>query len=221
MSTLNGKIISKNWGKSEAVKSFSALYEKCHESFKSQGWIVGRVTMEEHFSEKKKITLTEPKIAIKRIAFVGDKNAESFAIAIDAAGKLRWKTNELSGDHIIEVLTEQVSDAYLNYLQKKKVSYIFAGKKELDFKKALEQLSQLFNIKTLMLEGGGLINGSLLNAGLIDELSILIVPVADSSPSHTTFEMGDYVQKQTASLFEMKRVKKMEHGVLWIKYQAK
>lgn len=39
-------------------------------------------------------------------------------------------------------------------MQQKGISYLFAGKQELDFHLALEQLAILFPIKTLMLEGG-------------------------------------------------------------------
>jgi hypothetical protein len=49
--------------------------------------------------------------------------------------------------HVIEVLTEKVSTAYLKHLQDKQVSFIFAGKKEIDLKVALQKLDKLFGIK--------------------------------------------------------------------------
>lgn len=219
MSTVNGKIISDNWGSKDLIRSYTDIYERCHQSFASQAWMVGRVTMEKHFSEDEKPALSKPKDPIERKPFIGDKDARSFAVAIDSKGKLIWTSNETGGDHIIEVLTEQVSDEYLNFLQQKKVSYIFAGKNEMNFELALEQLGSLFNINTLMLEGGGLINGSILNEGLIDELSILIVPVADASPDiPTTFELGGYHQKNVSQHLHLKEVRQLENAVLWLKY---
>jgi len=219
MSTVNGKIISDNWGSKDLSRSYTDIYERCHQSFASQAWMVGRVTMEKHFSEEKKPALSKPAGVIEKKPFIGNKEATSFAIAIDAKGKLVWDFNETGGDHIIEVLSEQVSDEYLNFLQQKKISYIFGGKKELDFKLVLEQLGNLFNIKNLMLEGGGLINGSLLNEGLIDELSILIIPVADASPNApTTFELGGYQQKNVSRHLHLKEVRQLENAVLWLKY---
>ncbi len=44
---------------------------------------------------------------------------------------------------------------------------------------ALETLAKAFGIKTLLLEGGGKINGTFLKAGLIDEVSVLIYPGID------------------------------------------
>lgn len=78
----------------------------------------------------------------------------------------------------------------------KGVFYFFGSKDTIDFNLILEQLSVLFGIKTLMLEGDGHINGSLLNDGLIDELSLLILPIANGTPNTpTTFEVSEYLKK--------------------------
>src|SRR6476661_1736875 len=131
MSTVDGRIVSENWGSKKMIKTLSAVYERCHETFKSQAWMVGRVTMERHFADDKKPRLAKVKHPITGDAFVGDKKAKSFAIAVDAKGKLHWRSNKIDGDHIIELLTGQVSNAYLQYLQQKNISYIISGKKEL------------------------------------------------------------------------------------------
>jgi riboflavin biosynthesis pyrimidine reductase len=158
---------------------------------------------------------------IKREAFIGNKETTSFAVAVDAHGKLGWNENEIDGDHVIEILSESVPDEYLRHLQSKKVSYIFAGKKNLNFSVALSQLHDLFKIRTLMLEGGGNINGSLLNAGLIDEISLLVLPLADGTAnSPTTFEVGDYLPKKPAQRLKLFDIKKLEDDVIWLRYKV-
>ncbi|NOU92381.1 hypothetical protein GC093_03895 [Paenibacillus sp. LMG 31456] len=59
--------------------------------------------------------------------------------------------------------TELVSDAYLAYLKNLVISYIFGGKESLSFNVVVEKLKNLFSIDELILEGGGLLNGSFLN----------------------------------------------------------
>ncbi|MDR3712643.1 MAG: RibD family protein [Puia sp.] len=222
MSSVDGRILSKNWGSQELVKKFSGLYEECHETFGSQAWMCGRVTMEKDFSNGAKPDLVKPDKPIARTPFIGDKEAVSFAIAVDAHGKLGWEKNEAGGNHIIEILTEEVSDEYLYYLQRKGISYIFAGTMELNFRSALEQLARLFPIRTIMLEGGGNINGSLLNEGLIDELSLLIVPIADGTPkTPTTFEVGEYLSQRPSALLELIENRQLEQDVLWLRYRFK
>ena len=78
--------------------------------------------------------------------------------------------------HIIEVLCEDASDAYLAYLQSIGVSYIFAGKEDLNLPLALDKLYRLFSIQKLLLEGGSVINGAFARENMIDELSLVLVP---------------------------------------------
>ncbi|WP_345952700.1 RibD family protein [Mucilaginibacter sp. PAMB04168] len=222
MSTVDGRIISANWGDQQLIDTYSGFFEKYHDTFESEAWMCGRVTMERDFSGGVKPELITPDQPISRISFIGDKNATSFAIAIDAHGKLGWDSNTTGGDHIVQVLTEKVSDEYLYYLQRKSISYIFAGEKELDFELALDQLGELFPIKTLMAEGGGHLNGSLLNAGLIDELSLLLLPIADGTlKSPTTFEVSEFLQKSPAALMQLQKAEQLENDVIWLKYRFK
>lgn len=219
MTTVDGKILTANWGKNDSTKAFDKLYEELHNSYDGNAWICGRVTMEKDFTDGKQPELKPVDKPINREDFIGDATATSFAIAVDAHGKLGWDENTTNGDHIIEVLTEEVEDGYLAYLQDKKISYIFGGKNELDFSTVLEKLGRLFPIKTLMLEGGGHLNGSFLNDGLIDELSLLLLPIADGTPkSPTVFEVSDYLTKAPAAFMKIKELKQLERDAVWIKY---
>jgi riboflavin biosynthesis pyrimidine reductase len=82
-------------------------------------------------------------------------------------------------------------------------------------------LYDLFDIRTLMLEGGGGVNGSLLNAGLIDELSLLILPIADGTTNaETPFEVADYLPKKDVNSLKLIDVRKLKHDVLWLTYRV-
>ncbi|WP_022823459.1 RibD family protein [Hymenobacter norwichensis] len=222
MSSVDGKILSANWKDKELTDTFSGYFEKYHDTFTSQAWMCGRVTMERDFSGGVQPNLQPAPHPITRQPFIGDVQATSFAVAVDAHGRLGWDANTTGGDHIVEVLTEQVSDDYLYYLQRQRISYLFAGRTEVDFASALEQLAALFPIQTLMLEGGGHLNGSLLNAGLVDELSLLLLPIADGTPqSPTTFEVSDYLRKGPATRLHLAEVKQLDNDVVWLKYRFK
>jgi riboflavin biosynthesis pyrimidine reductase len=215
-STIDGRIIAERWGDNR--EKYGQLYEDCHNTFESQAWMVGRVTMEKDFTEGRKPDLQKPNEPISRKHYVGNTNATSFAIAVDPSGKLGWDSNEIDGDHVIEILTESVSDEYLHHLRDKNISYLFAGKGELDLTSALEQLHSIFKIEAVMLEGGGHINGSLLSAGLVDEVSLLVLPLVDgNTKAPTTFEINDLLTK-TATSLRLMDVRKLKHDVVWLKY---
>jgi 2,5-diamino-6-(ribosylamino)-4(3H)-pyrimidinone 5'-phosphate reductase len=214
-SSVDGKIQANIWPKDSPVHS---LYEKCHESFNADAWIIGRTSMQ-GFSSSKIKSLGPPDPSIKKEDFIGDEKASSYAIGVDPSGKCRWESNSITGDHVIEILTEKVSTAYLKHLREKKVSYIFAGKSEVNPATALKKLGKLFGIKRLLLEGGGVTNGSFLKAGLIDELSQLLLPFVDGSMGTSTlFDVEQGYTRRKAAKLRLKSVEKLKGNVLWLRY---
>jgi len=155
---------------------------------------------------------------VDRKDFVAPHDAESYTIAIDPSGKLRWSKNNIDGEHVISVLTEGVSDDYLAFLQAQGVSYVFGGKSKINLGKVLAKLRELFGIKKLLLEGGGKINGSFLAADLVDELSILVAPVADgSSGTPTLFDAG----KSPARPLKLLSAEKRTGDIVWLRYKVR
>ena len=197
MSSVDGRIKQNNW----LLKNPPRIYEEHAAKIKTDGWIVGRITMEE-FSSKKLRRKRHGRFDVPKKDFVGKYNTKTFAIAIDPHGKLNWDSNMVDTEHVISVLTEQVSGDYLDHLRSKNVSYIFGGKMSLDLRMALNKLAAKFPIKRLTLQGGGGVNGSFLKAGLIDELRLLVCPVADGATGvPTVFDVeAGYTTRKAASL---------------------
>ncbi len=216
-SSLDGKIKQTIWG----LKDHAKYFEEPASKIKADAWIVGRVTMQE-FCSKKKHDLSKFKGSVVRTDFVAAHHAKTYAVTIDPSGKCFWDTNMVTTEHVIEVLTEQVPDSYLLHLRSKNVSYIFGGKKEINLKIAMEKLIKLFNIRVARVDGGGHVNGSFLKAGLIDELSIVLAPLADGTTGGLSmFEVQTGYGKRLASHFTLKSVKKIYNDFLWLRYLVK
>lgn len=201
-------------------------FESINTSFHCQAWMNGRVTVEENMTFGCKPQIEKKPAIFPREDYVANAQAEMYMIAADPSGKLGWAQNYVEyadrpKAHIIEVLTNKVSDAYLSYLRKLKISYIFAGDTEIDCRKAVWKLKYLFGIERLKLGGGGILNWSFLQAGLVDELSIVIAPVTDGdSHTPTLFEKAEFpVQKATVS-FTLKEAKPLENGCVWVHYMV-
>jgi len=220
VTSVDGKILSDKWGDNPKVKALIKTFEQAHEAMAVPAWLCGRVTIEKDFTKGTKPIIKKGHQEVARTDFVGNKKATSYAIAVDPEGKLGWEKNELYGDHVITILTEQVSDGYLAHLQDIRVSYIFGGKKKIDLQIALQKIHHLFGIEKLMLEGGGGINGSFLNEGLIDELNLLILPIADGTIETTSvFEISKDVKKKGATLMKLESVKQIKDDVVWLNYK--
>lgn len=215
LGSLDGKIKQNIWG----FKDHHKYFEETAAKIKADAWLVGRVTMQE-FSSKKKFTPAAVKSKIAKEDFVAQRS-KTYAVVIDPSGKCYWDSNMVSTEHVIEVLTEKVSRNYLEHLRSKNVSYIFGGKTELDLKLVLRKLYKLFGIKTVRIDGGGHVNGSFLKAGLIDEFSLVLAPVADGTIGQpTVFEVEEGFGRRKATQFKLKSVKRIYDDFLWLRYET-
>lgn len=216
LGSVDGRIKQNIWG----FKDHHKYFEEPASKIKADAWLVGRITMQE-FSSKKKYNLGKQKGPIRKDDFVALQPSKTFAVVIDPSGKCFWDNNQVSTEHVIEVLSEQVSGAYLEHLREKNVSYIFGGKKELDLELVLQKLYRLFGIKRVRIDGGGHVNGSFLKAGLIDELSLVLAPLADGTiGAPTIFEAEEGYGKRKATHFKLTSVKKIYDDFLWLRYET-
>lgn len=222
--SVNGKVTG-SFLENEQYSELLNKYFDIHKEFEADAFMCGRTTFESSFPQ-----LTAPTTydgsRIERVDFVGEK-ADFYAVAIDTKGKLVWEQNHLvdedegyNGARIIEVLTENVSDSFLAHLREKNISYIFAGQEILDVKLAVQKLYELFGIERLLLEGGGIINGSFLEADMIDELSLVVVPAIEtSSDAVLLFETGRYGNDALEGTnFQEKEVHRLQDGGLWLQF---
>ncbi len=217
LSSIDGRIQVHNW----PPLATANLFERTAATITSDAWIVGRTTMQE-FSSKRSHRLGKPDPSISKEDFVGSHSAKTYAVAIDPLGKCRWDSNMVSTEHVIEVLTERVSTAYLRHLRQKQVSYIFAGRTAIDLKVAVTKLFKLFGIKKARVDGGGIVWGSFLKASLLDEVSHIIVPVADGSVgTPTVFDAERGHTNRKAVSLRLRSLKRLPGGVLWLRYRVK
>jgi 2,5-diamino-6-(ribosylamino)-4(3H)-pyrimidinone 5'-phosphate reductase len=217
MSSLDGRTILQRWGKEVSGRQ---EYETTAATFEAQAWLCGRVTMEKDFTKGRQPDLQPAPTPLDRTDYVASHAAESFAIVVDTHGKLGWESSAIDDDHLIVVLTEQIGDDYLAYLRRLGISYVFGGAHTLNLALVLDKIARLFPIQTILLEGGGHLNGSFLKAGLVDELSLLHYPVLDGAASSPTiFEQGDH--PAPAPRLKLLEMQQRPHDILWLRYEVK
>jgi 2,5-diamino-6-(ribosylamino)-4(3H)-pyrimidinone 5'-phosphate reductase len=220
-SSADGRIVVQGWPDSVAA-AVRREYEVVHATYAADGWICGRVTMEP-FAQA---TRSDREVAMEhdgegtREDFRAPGNFTSYAFAVDARGRLAWARNDIDGDHVVAILSARVSDDYLAFLRARGVSYLLAGTGDVDLSLALAKVGATFGVRSLMLEGGGSLNGSMLRAGLVDELSLLIAPVADGRVGiPTVADVGDAAFAPSALTLE--QVERREGGVVWLRYRVR
>jgi riboflavin biosynthesis pyrimidine reductase len=221
MSTsIDGRTLPDRWRPES--QSATPDYDRLHAELGGDAWLVGRITGAEFAKRGTYPTRTaEP---FPREPWITRSDAKQYGVVLDGHGKIAWGRPNIGGDPIVVVLTERVSDAQLAGLRADGVSYFFAGKAELDLHLALETLNRELGVKRLLLEGGGVTNGNVLRAGLVDEVSLLIAPSIDGAPGAPSLfdasreEEGQRVPVQRIELMSSEA---LEGGVVWLRYRIR
>ncbi len=220
MVSLDGRIHPSRWTRSPdgGRSDWSALYEQVHDALAGDGWIVGRVTM----AEMSKAEAHPPSSSseVRRPTHFATRGAACYAIAIDRSGKLHFGKPDVGGDPVVVLLGRDVPDHHLAELAADGVSYVVSEDEAMDIGAMLEVLGRELGLKRLLLEGGGHINGSLLAAGLVDEISLLVAPAIDGGDGVTgAFDAADASLSGKVRL-SLIAANTLSHGVVHLRYAA-
>lgn len=151
------------------------------------------------------------------------QRANRYLAIVDPDGTLGFTDTTCSrpgmeGAHFVQLLRADVDPAYLAYLRSVGISYVLAGTGALDVELALQKLGELFGVRTVLLMGGGFADGTFAAAGCVDELSLVVAPVAQvqSGPS-SLFETVPGLSAKPLAL-ELRDVERLQGSGLWLHY---
>lgn len=163
-----------------------------------------------------------PSTGTPAFAHIAAPDAELYYVSIDPRGELAWEFNSFGYGgvpaHVIEVLTDAATNAYKDFLRRQGISYIIAGDEQVDHEVMLAKLGG-FGIERLMVGGGGTINWSFVQQGLVDEVSMVLGPAANGDPDAPRF----FTAKEPYSpirdtQFELTHLENLGDGVVWLRY---
>ncbi|MBV7390910.1 dihydrofolate reductase family protein [Enterococcus alishanensis] len=229
LTSLDGKITG-DFFKSEKAKSASLQFYNIafgkDPYYKNQGWLSGRVTSDDNFTFYKEPALSANYQPVPAGDFISQVGAEMYYISLDPSGKLGWEKNTISYREtvatVIEVLTERVSEQYKAFLRELDIPYIIAGKETIDPQVTIDKLQTYFQLDSIMLGGGGVINWSFIQAGVCDELSLVLAPVADGNPDTPSLfnAIGGQADGKKFADFKLIESKVLADDALWLRYQV-
>ena len=203
-----------------ALREFSRIREE----YACDAVISGATTAAEIYASIITDNLLEAQETYPRSDWQGAK-ADKYAVIVDGEGKIHWQSGmvERRGDkmHVVTILQENVSDAYIAHLRHAGVSYVFAGKDSLDLPLAVRKLKERFGIEKILLSGGGIVDWAFLQAGLIDEISLVIPPVIDGGTGlASAFDDSAFAENHRPKALALIDVQRLDGDCIWLRYQA-
>lgn len=213
MSSIDGRIDCEMTEQLEGTKEYYDMLS--YHDF--DACLSGKVTAKMHYAKDDKFVSINKSIVGKE-TFYKAVESNTYSVVVDTLGTLTWLENTIDDSPLIILLSENATIEYLNYLKKLNISYIVVGKKKIDLEKSLEYLAKYFDIRKLGIVGGGNINGSFLDSGLIDEISLLIAPGIDGRKGMTSLFDGIDKDRKPFRL-KLKNLKRYDNSVVWLSYK--
>lgn len=223
MSSVDGRLLTERWtepfnGKSKG--ELMGVYAAIGRKLNADAWMFGKNTLQEGYFPKKFHTSDKTPLA-HPIPYLAHKTSSRHFVVIDPDADILYESSAVRGDRIVTVLPETAPAAYLEYLQQRDISYLFAGVKGDELNAAMKALAETFGVETLSLQGGGIIDGAFLQAGLIDELSLVVYPGIDGSASSPS--IFEYIGREQAPArglsLELLSAETVQDGVVWLRYK--
>lgn len=223
MSTIDGKITSAT--QTDILsKDYFELYTKTENLLPVHtGWMCGRVTMH-MFADPDTTALPALSTDIDDNDFITSHIEKMYMFGIDTKGKLRWDKNTITLSnvtnplHLVVIVTAATPKEYLQYLRSKQISYLIAGKDTIQFSQLFSTVREKLGVEGLLVEGGGLLNGSIMESDCIDEISLLLTPtVINQSKAPSLFE-HEPDSPNNLRQFTLKTVQQLEKNTIWLRY---
>lgn len=201
-------------GMTEKIAGVSEYYQTLN-ALNASSTVSGRITAELELAQPGAF-FTGEKLALGHESFRKNADAAGYEIIMDTTGKLLWNEGDPDKPYLI-ITCESVAKAYLDYLDDKKISWIACGKERIDLEKAAEILYSEFGVERLAIVGGGHINGGFLDAGLIDEVSLLISPAIDGREGMTAVFDGRPSNREPVHM-KLIDIVRFDDGAVWLRY---
>jgi len=222
LQSIDGKIAGGFFREKQTLE-LAKIYSDISKDYNGDAIIYGTTTAKEMFS-KQKLTQTSINTQLPKTDYVYQDDKHQWIVVIDPQGEIIWdetiyQNTRLKDKNLIVILTENVSNQYLNTLRTLNISYLFVGKEEIDLRLALEKLYNLFSIKKLLLQGGGITNTYFIKDDLIDELSLVVSPVLSGEEKQPNIfeDCHEYI----GQTFDLKQSDLLMKSGLYLKYVRK
>ena len=167
-------------------------------------------------------------IGESEVAFQPRKKEEEddrpLLVVPDSKGQIRIWSELLKMPYIRDVLvlcSRSTPSEYLDFLDERYIDYLVVGYQHVDLEVALEELNTKFDVKKIRIDSGGVLNGVLLRAGLVDEVRLLVHPeLVGGDKTNSIFQEMGLDDWNTPIKLKLDNVEKIKDDIIYLKYKV-
>lgn len=150
------------------------------------------------------------------------EDSRPYLVVPDTKGQIRLWDQVFKMPYLRDVIvlcSGSTPEEYLDYLKERNIDYSINGEDQVDLSVALEKLNSEYGIKKIRVDSGGILNGALLSAGLVDEVQVLIHPeLVGDSKSGSIFQLPDLNTLDETIKLKLVHIRKLNDDIIWMKY---
>lgn len=125
-----------------------------------------------------------------------------------------FRRSEYCGDLAVLVAGNTCPE-YLDYLAARNYDYFVSGEERVDLEKAVEWIASHYQLDTVMVDSGSALTNAMLNRGLVDEISLLILPAIVGQSGQNLFDKVAGPLRLT-----MMKQEELSAGHTWLLYHV-
>lgn len=148
-----------------------------------------------------------------------------WVVVVDSRGRIRnWEglRQQPYWAGVIVLYSQDTPAGALAHARNSGVEVIQAGAEHVDLRAALQTLKARYVVDRVRIDSGGVLNGVLLRAGLVDEVSILLAPCLVGGISLNSIFQAPDLPASLEGLVPLRlaHLERLEGDVVWLRYNV-
>lgn len=143
-------------------------------------------------------------------------------VVVDGRGRLTrfaWLRRQPFWRDVLVLACASTPPAHLDLLRRHRVAYQIIGTEHVDLAAALRLLADRYGVRAVRVDAGGTLNGLLLAAGLVDEISVVVAPHLVGTPDAGARHVVDGLADGVAPPMTLVAVERVRDDHVWLRYR--
>jgi 2,5-diamino-6-(ribosylamino)-4(3H)-pyrimidinone 5'-phosphate reductase len=150
-------------------------------------------------------------------------DAAPLLVIVDSRGQLTrfaWLTQLPYWRALLVACSATTPATHLQLLARHGIDHVVVGADRVDLARLLDLLAAEHGIERVRVDSGGTLNGALLRAGLVDEISLLVAPYAVGGRSPAAMFVADDLVDDAVTRLELSGVERVRGDTVWLRYEV-